>query len=126
MTKEQATKIANRVLAGFGFPMAEPPKLGFDTWQVFYSRDGETVSAFMDNGLDLNRIAEQLEVAIRSELPFPPLPTAPPMSKRYPQSVIAQTPSPCSKCGGLVVLMDVPNGRFQCCDVCGDFEKVIS
>jgi hypothetical protein len=95
MTNEQAMKIANRVLTGFGFPLAEPPKLGFDTWQVFSSRDGETISAFMDNGLDLNGSAEQLEVAIRSELPFPPLPTAPPMSKRYPQSVIGQILSPC-------------------------------
>lgn len=59
-------------------------------------------------------------------VPVPPFPTAPPISKRYPQSVIGRTPTPCRKCGGLVVLMDVPNGNFCCCDACGNFEKVSS
>jgi hypothetical protein len=81
----------------------------------------QAMSGLLSAALSDELIAASFKVLDR--VPFPPLPTAPPMSKRYPQSVIGRMPAPCSKCGGLVVLMDIPNGHFYCCDACGDFEK---
>jgi hypothetical protein len=69
MSIEQATEISNRVLAGFSYALTEPPQMIVATWQVFYrGRDGKITSAFMDDGSDIQRSAEQLETAIRSAL----------------------------------------------------------
>ena len=68
MTCEQATAIAKRVLDGFGYHLAEPPRWGVESWQVFYRTDSGIVGAFMNDGTDLERSAQQLEVAIRSAL----------------------------------------------------------
>jgi hypothetical protein len=68
MTGDQSMEIAQRVLAGFGYDLTESPRLGVDSWQVFYWRNGEIVSAFMDDSVDLRRSAEQLRVAIQSAI----------------------------------------------------------
>jgi len=71
---------------------------------------GQAMSGVVSAAVSDELIAAAFKVL--DGVPFPPLPSAPPMSKRYPQSVVGRRPAPYSKCGGLVVLMDVPNGNF--------------